>query len=169
MIPIHTEKKRLDDFFNRKPRKPAITTCTAAPSADEELFELEMKHIFRGQLDLSGARKPDSQHQRLLHHPHRPPSRLSLPATRQGELNAFINACTHRGARLCRFKKGNKATYACPFHGWTFNDRRQTFESERPDEAGYPECFNKEGSHDLKKVARFESSAAFSSAASTPM
>jgi hypothetical protein len=23
---------------------------------------------------------------------------------------------------LCRHKRGNKATYTCPFHGWTFNN-----------------------------------------------
>jgi benzoate/toluate 1,2-dioxygenase alpha subunit len=34
----------------------------------------------------------------------------------------MINACSHRGAQLCRHKRGNKATYTCPFHGWTFNN-----------------------------------------------
>lgn len=57
---------------------------------------------------------------------------------------------------MCRFKKGNKATYTCPFHGWTFNNSGKLLKVKDPDEAGYPECFNKEGSHDLKKVARFE-------------
>jgi hypothetical protein len=35
---------------------------------DPEIFELEMKHIFRGQLDLSRPREPDPEQQRLLHH-----------------------------------------------------------------------------------------------------
>ena len=72
-------------------------------------------------------------------------------------MNAFINACSHRGAQLCRHKRGNKATYTCPFHGWTFNNSGKLLKVKDPEDAGYSECFNKEGSHDLKKVARFES------------
>ena len=35
---------------------------------------------------------------------------IFIARNRDGELNAFINACSHRGAMLCRFKRGNKAT-----------------------------------------------------------
>ena len=47
---------------------------------------------------------------------------IFIARNKDGELNAFINACSHRGAMLCRFKSGNKANYTCPFHGWTFNN-----------------------------------------------
>ena len=47
---------------------------------------------------------------------------IIIARNRNGELNAMINACSHRGAQLCRYKRGNKATYTCPFHGWTFNN-----------------------------------------------
>jgi benzoate/toluate 1,2-dioxygenase alpha subunit len=76
---------------------------------------------------------------------------------RSGELNAFINACSHRGAMLCRHKRGTKATYTCPFHGWTFSNVGKLLKVKDPDGAGYPEQFNREGSHNLTKVARFES------------
>jgi benzoate/toluate 1,2-dioxygenase alpha subunit len=71
-------------------------------------------------------------------------------------LNAFINACSHRGAMLCRFKRGNKVVYTCPFHGWTFDNSGKLLKVKDPDGAGYPDRFNKD-SHDLTKVARFES------------
>jgi benzoate/toluate 1,2-dioxygenase subunit alpha len=58
---------------------------------------------------------------------------------------------------LCRFKRNNKATFTCPFHGWTFANTGKLLKVKDPDGAGYPEQFNKDGSHDLKKVARFES------------
>jgi benzoate/toluate 1,2-dioxygenase alpha subunit len=58
---------------------------------------------------------------------------------------------------LCRFKRGNKATLTCPFHGWTFSNSGKLLKVKDPDGAGYPDRFNKEGSHDLTKVARFES------------
>ncbi|SPX84315.1 2-halobenzoate 1,2-dioxygenase large subunit [Moraxella ovis] len=54
-------------------------------------------------------------------------------------------------------QKGNKSSYTCPFHGWTFNNSGKLLKVKDPKGAGYPESFNKDGSHDLKKVARFES------------
>jgi len=38
-----------------------------------------------------------------------------------GEIRAFINACTHRGATLCREETGNTRTFNCPYHGWSFS------------------------------------------------
>jgi benzoate/toluate 1,2-dioxygenase subunit alpha len=38
-----------------------------------------------------------------------------------------------------------------------FQQLRQTFEVKDPTEAGYPDSFNQDGSHDLTKVPRFES------------
>src|SRR3979409_163762 len=76
------------------------------------------------------------------------------PAARTTDV--FINACSHRGAMLCRYKRGSKSTFTCPFHGWTFSNSGKLLKVKDPDGAGYPEQFHKEGSHDLKKVARFE-------------
>jgi benzoate/toluate 1,2-dioxygenase subunit alpha len=58
---------------------------------------------------------------------------------------------------LCRHKRQNKATFTCPFHGWTFNNTGKLLKVKDPEGAGYPDQFNKNGSHDLKRVARFES------------
>ena len=123
---------------------------------DEALFELEMKHIFEGNwIYLAHESQIPNPNDYLTTTMGRQP--VVIARNRQGELNAFINACTHRGAMLCRFKRGNKATYTCPFHGWTFNNSGKLLKVKDPEGAGYPDCFNKEGSHDLKKVARFES------------
>jgi benzoate/toluate 1,2-dioxygenase subunit alpha len=74
-----------------------------------------------------------------------------------GELKAFINACSHRGAMLCRIKRGNRRVYTCPFRGWTFENSGKLLKVKNPEGAGYPDDFNTAGSHDLTKVARFES------------
>ena len=43
----------------------------------------------------------------------------------QGNVNAFLNVCRHRGNRLCRADAGNAATFTCAYHGWTYgNDGR---------------------------------------------
>lgn len=122
---------------------------------DEALFELEMKHIFEGNwVYLAHESQIPSHNDYYTTHIGRQP--VVIARNRQGELNAFINACSHRGAMLCRHKRGNKATYTCPFHGWTFNNSGKLLKVKDPDQAGYPEGFNKEGSHDLRKLARFE-------------
>jgi phenylpropionate dioxygenase-like ring-hydroxylating dioxygenase large terminal subunit len=45
---------------------------------------------------------------------------ILLTRDRDGKVNAFLNACAHRGARL---KEGcGKATgFACPYHAWTYD------------------------------------------------
>ena len=58
---------------------------------------------------------------------------------------------------LCRHKRANKTSYTCPFHGWTFSNAGKLLKVKDPRGAGYPETFDKNGSHDLTKVARFES------------
>lgn len=159
MIPIFPHKgaepNNLDDYLvedaatgDHRLHRSAFT--------DEALFELEMKHIFEGNWiylahESQVAQVNDYYTTTIGRQP------VFIARNRQGELNAFINACTHRGAQLCRHKRGNKATYTCPFHGWTFNNSGKLLKVKDPEGAGYPECFNQEGSHDLKKLARFAS------------
>src|SRR5215469_14419286 len=123
---------------------------------DPEIFELEMEHIFEGHwIYLAHESQIPNKNDYLTTYMGRQP--VFIARDRDGKLNAFINACSHRGAMLCRFKRGNRAIYTCPFHGWTFNNSGKLLKVKNPDWAGYPDCFNKEGSHDLTKVARFES------------
>lgn len=38
-----------------------------------------------------------------------------------GAVNAFRNACTHRGTKLAQsFSEGSTDAFRCPYHGWTF-------------------------------------------------
>ncbi|MBA4493565.1 aromatic ring-hydroxylating dioxygenase subunit alpha [Paenactinomyces guangxiensis] len=39
----------------------------------------------------------------------------------KGEIKAFLNSCTHRGTHLCTADFGNKKTFTCPYHGWSYN------------------------------------------------
>ena len=123
---------------------------------DEELFELEMKYIFEGNWIFLAheSQIPDNNDYYTTYMGRQP---IIISRDKSGELNALINACSHRGAQLCRYKSGNRSTYTCPFHGWTFNNQGKLLRVKDPKDAGYPESFNQEGSHDLKKVPRFES------------
>ena len=38
----------------------------------------------------------------------------------QGQVQAFHNACRHRGSRICKNAKGKSPKLVCPYHKWTF-------------------------------------------------
>lgn len=129
--------------------------CKRNIFTDPELFELEMKHIFEGNwIYMAHESQIPNKNDYFTTYMGRQP--VFISRNRQGELNAFINACSHRGAMLCRRKRDNKSTFTCPFHGWTFNNSGKLLKVKDPEGAGYPEQFNTDGSHDLTKVARFE-------------
>jgi benzoate/toluate 1,2-dioxygenase alpha subunit len=122
---------------------------------DPELFELEMKYIFEGNwIYLAHESQVANPNDYFTTYIGRQP--VVITRNKDGELNCFINACSHRGAVLCRKKKDNKAVFTCPFHGWSFNNSGKLVKVKDPNDAGYPDSFNCEGSHDLKKV-RMES------------
>lgn len=123
---------------------------------DEEIFDAEMQYIFEGNWIYAA-------HESQLKEPNdfytlfagRQP--VVLVRTKEGTINAFINSCTHRGAKLCRTKRGNKRVFTCPFHGWSFRSSGELLMVKKPKGAGYPESFNADDEHDLKKVPRVDS------------
>ena len=38
-----------------------------------------------------------------------------------GRLRAFLNSCSHRGAKVCRVDSGTTELFRCPYHAWTYN------------------------------------------------
>lgn len=146
---------RIDELLVDSPETGEFKLHRSA-FTDQALFDLEMKYIFEGNwIYLAHESQIPENNDYYTTYMGRQP--IVIARNKEGELNAFINACSHRGAQLCRYKRGNKSTYTCPFHGWTFNNSGKLLKVKDPREAGYPESFNKDGSHDLKKVARFES------------
>ena len=129
--------------------------CDRAIFTDAGFFELEMRYLFEGNwVYLAHESQIPNKNDYFTTWMGRQP--IFIARSKDNELNAFINACSHRGAMLCRYKRGSKSTFTCPFHGWTFSNSGKLLKVKDPDGAGYPEQFHNEGSHDLKKVARFE-------------
>ena len=147
------------DYLNsllQDDKEKGIFRCKREMFTDPRLFDLEMEHLFEGNwLYVAHESQIAQNNDYYTTYMGRQP--IVIARNKAGELNAFINACSHRGAMLCRFKSGNKATYTCPFHGWTFNNSGKLLKVKDPKHAGYPDSFDCDGSHDLKKVARFES------------
>ncbi|NUR14977.1 MAG: benzoate 1,2-dioxygenase large subunit [Dermatophilaceae bacterium] len=123
---------------------------------DEELFELEMKHIFEGNwIYLAHESQVASPGDYFTTYMGRQP--VVVTRDKDGQLHCLINACAHRGAMICRRKTDNRTTLTCPFHGWTFRNDGTLLKVKDPEGAGYPESFGTNGSHDMTKVARFDS------------
>ncbi|HEY9565685.1 MAG TPA: benzoate 1,2-dioxygenase large subunit [Nocardioides sp.] len=123
---------------------------------DEEIFELEMKHIFEGNwIYLAHESQVANPGDYFTTYMGRQP--VVITRDKDGELHLLINACAHRGAMICRKKTDNRTTLTCPFHGWTFRNDGSLLKVKDPDGAGYPDTFDVDGSHNMTKVPRFES------------
>lgn len=84
-------------------------------------------------------------------------ARRSLLFTRdaQNRINAFFNACPHRGAQVCRERKGNAKSFQCFYHGWVFGADGAL--RSQPGQECYPDDFNADGSANLVPVPRIDS------------
>jgi benzoate/toluate 1,2-dioxygenase alpha subunit len=130
--------------------------CRRDIFADPELFELEMKHIFeRGWVYLAHESQIPATNDWFTTWAGRVP--VMVTRTKDGALNAFVNACSHRGAMLCRRKRGNGRVMVCPFHGWSFTNDGKLLKAKDERSGAYPDNFDTDGSHDLTRLARFES------------
>src|SRR5579862_3537958 len=82
--------------------------CRRDIFTDEAFFALEMKHLFEGNwvylAHESQIPAADDYFTTMI-------GRRPVIVTRDqgGALHAVVNACAHRGAMLCRRKRGNKA------------------------------------------------------------
>lgn len=53
------------------------------------------------------------------------PMPVLMVRDREGEVRLLLNRCPHRGNAVCVVEKGNRASFTCPYHSWTFaNDGR---------------------------------------------
>mgnify|MGYP005817213781 FL=1 len=134
---------RIEDIAWRIVDKPGETfKVHRSIYTDPELFELELKHVWEATWIYIGH---DSQipqpNDYLTTVIGRQPVIISRGA--DGELRGFINACSHRGALVCRKARGNAKLWTCPYHGWVYNSQGALLDVK--DEAGgaYPDHWHK--------------------------
>jgi p-cumate 2,3-dioxygenase alpha subunit len=58
-----------------------------------------------------------------------------------GRFRVFLNVCRHRGALVCRERRGNAPSYTCFYHGWSYNRNGQL--DGVPGESSYPSSFGR--------------------------
>ncbi|MEC9340072.1 MAG: Rieske 2Fe-2S domain-containing protein [Pseudomonadota bacterium] len=133
---------------------------------DPLLFELEMKHIFEGTwIYLAHESQLPNPHDyyaaRMGRHP------ILVTRNAGGRINAFLNTCPHRGAKLTGTKRGNKKSFMCPFHGWVFDSDGSCLDVRDQDRGAYPKYFQ-EQSHNLRALPKVDSYRGFIFASMNP-
>lgn len=70
-------------------------------------------------------------------------------------LACWVNRCAHRGAVVCREKRGNAASHTCVYHQWSYSCEGDLqgvpFRRGQKGQAGMPKDFSPEG-HGLHKL-----------------
>jgi p-cumate 2,3-dioxygenase alpha subunit len=121
---------------------------------DHEIYEAEKEKIFdRSWLYLghsSELPKPGDYITRAV-------AGRSILFTRdaKGRLRALMNTCPHRGAQVCRERKGNAKSFQCFYHGWVFSADGKL--RGQPGEESYPEDFKSRETSNMRAVPRYES------------
>lgn len=86
---------------------------------DPELFALDLEHIFyREWLFAAHTAELATTGSYLTLQIGAYP--ILLVRAGDGSINAFINSCRHRGARLCPSERGVAPKLVCPYHQWTY-------------------------------------------------
>ena len=67
-----------------------------------------------------------------------------------GRLRAFLNSCSHRGAKVCRVDSGTARFFKCPYHAWTFSTEGELIAVPRIG-AVYGDCLDR-SQHGLREV-----------------
>ncbi|MDH6554398.1 nitrite reductase/ring-hydroxylating ferredoxin subunit [Streptomyces sp. SAI-133] len=121
--------------------------------SDEEIFELEMQHIFgRAWLFLCH----ETQIPKKGDFFEAPMGKDNVLVVRQRDrsIKALLNTCTHRGNAVCRAEEGNVRNFMCTYHGWTFG-----LDGELVGVPGMSDFYRDEldrTKHPLRKVAQLD-------------
>lgn len=74
---------------------------------------------------------------------------------KHGAVRCLLNVCPHRGAQLCRQKKGSAKLFSCIYHGWAFENTGKVISIAQAET--YHAQFNAPGCNDMVPVPKFES------------
>lgn len=120
--------------------------------SDPQVFEMEMKYIFERTWNFLGLesqiKKPHDFFSSCI-------GRTPVLVTRDanGAIGAFVNACRHKGATVCRLEQGNARYHVCPYHGWAYDSSGKNVDIKDKAAGCYASAFDRED-HNLVPIAR---------------
>ena len=122
---------------------------------DEPLYEAEVEAIFETQWNYlcHESQIPGPGDYFAAHIGRRP---VFAIRNADGGVGGFVNACSHRGALLTPFQRGNAKVLTCRFHGWSYAADGRCLRIKNQD-GGYAEGGVDRAQFDLRPVARIDS------------
>jgi anthranilate 1,2-dioxygenase large subunit len=121
----------------------------------QEIYDLEQERIFRGPtwsflgLEAEIPKVGDFKSTFVGDTP------VVVTRTAPADFAAWVNRCAHRGAIVCRQKRGNAAAHTCVYHQWSFdregNLRGVPFRRGQNGKPGMPPDFDA-ADHGLQKL-----------------
>lgn len=118
---VSIAKRGVDHFESgTQDQVDAIHEVPVSNYYDHERWQLEMERIFQ-RLPLvvgAGSEFRDPGSYRALDLVGTP---VVVMRGADGELRAFVNMCSHRGAMVVEEGVGRSQRHACPYHGWTYD------------------------------------------------
>lgn len=99
---------------------PGVFRVPASHYLDPARWDLEMERIFKRvplMLALAGEIKEPGDYKAMtvMEVP------VLLTRGRDGQIRAFLNSCSHRGAQIVEEGLGHAKRMACPYHNWMYN------------------------------------------------
>ncbi|WP_132877944.1 aromatic ring-hydroxylating oxygenase subunit alpha [Tamaricihabitans halophyticus] len=97
-----------------------MATLSGQYYTDQTIFALEQSRIFEQEW-FCAVRSADLANPGQFRTVQVGRESVLIARDRRGSLNAFLNICRHRGARLCVEETGEvRRSFQCPYHAWTY-------------------------------------------------
>ncbi|WBH17797.1 aromatic ring-hydroxylating oxygenase subunit alpha [Sphingomonas radiodurans] len=100
---------------------PRLPDVPGGRYTDPRFHALEREHVWRKSWLLAAHMDEVPQHGcfKLWETAGQP---VVIVHARSGEINAFYNTCSHRGAPVVTQESGRRARMTCKYHGWVYDD-----------------------------------------------
>jgi phenylpropionate dioxygenase-like ring-hydroxylating dioxygenase large terminal subunit len=123
------------------PGFPALPPLAPGRYTSQEFFDLEKKHLWKKTWLYAAhqSQLPEVGDYVLLDIPDAP---IFIMRGKDGQVRAFYNVCSHRGAPLVRDAEGSESLLRCTYHQWTYNTEGKLISVM--EERDFPEPFDKD-------------------------
>ncbi|MBK6657636.1 MAG: aromatic ring-hydroxylating dioxygenase subunit alpha [Proteobacteria bacterium] len=101
---------------------PSVMRQPVAAYVDEARYQREVERVFKHlpqalALSIEIPKAGDYRAMQVLDVP------VIVVRGKDGRARAFLNACRHRGAKVCQHGSGNARVFTCPYHAWAYNEQ----------------------------------------------